>query len=361
MSRFAVALLLCALAAGVRAGYSIETVAEGLEYPWSIAFLPDGSMLVTERAGRLRIVRDGELIDAPVDGVPDVYVAGQGGLFDVLPDPAFDSNRRLYLSFAHGDRKANATRVVAATFDGASLFDIDVLFTATPAKNTPHHYGGRMAFLPDGTLLVTTGDGFNFREQAQLTDNHLGKVVRIRTDGRAPADNPDFGDRDALPAIWTLGHRNPQGLVVIAQTGDVYLHEHGPRGGDELNRLEPGRNYGWPIATHGIDYSGARISPYREYPGTEQPLAVWTPSIAPAGMTHYTGTLFADWRGDLFIAALAEKSVRRVRLDGDKVVVDETLFTELGERLRDVAAGPDGALYLLTDSANGRILKVLPD
>lgn len=352
--------LLLLVAAGAGAELTVETVADDLNYPWSLAFLPDGTILVTEKPGALRIIRGGVLDERTVDGVPDVYYAGQGGLFDVLPARNFAATRRLYLSYAHGDRSANATRVIAATFDGSALSDPEVIFTATPSKDTPHHYGGRMALLPDDTLLLTIGDGFNYRESAQRLDSHLGKLVRIAPDGSVPTNNPFVGERAALPEIWSYGHRNAQGIVVVPDSGNVYLHEHGPRGGDELNRVAPGANYGWPIATQGIDYSGARISPFVDYPGTESPLVDWTPSIAPAGMAYYDGALFPNWRGDLFVAALAEKSLRRLDLVDGRVVDQEILLAELNERLRDVRTGPDGALYVLTDSASGRLLRITP-
>lgn len=353
-----VCAMLCAAAAGAQ--YDIDTVAEGLDFPWSIAFVPDGSMLVTERSGQLRLIRDGELRDAPVSGVPDVYAAGQGGLFDVVLDPDFKSNRSLYLTYAHGTRRSNATRVAKATFDGSALSGLTVVFTATPLKSTPHHFGGRLVFLPDGTFLLTTGDGFNYREEALKLDNHLGKVVRLNRNGTVPTDNPFVRRAGALPEIWSYGHRNPQAIVRDTDSGTVYLHEHGPRGGDELNVIEPGRNYGWPAITYGIDYSGASISPYTELPGMEQPLVYWVPSIAPAGMAYYDADLFPEWQGDLFVAALAERTIRRLDLENGQVVDQEVLFADLGYRFRDVRVGPDGALYLLTDSGSGKVLRVAP-
>lgn len=358
------ALLLCALAAGTACAveadkpYRMETVASGLEHPWCVAFLPDGRMLVTERAGRLRVIEGGKLLPDPVAGLPPAFVRGQGGLFDVLPARDFASSRVLYLSFAHGDRDANATRVVRARLDGHALKDVQVVFTAQPLKGTAAHFGGRMAWMSDGTLLLTLGDGFNHREQAQTLDNHFGKLVRINADGSVPRDNPFVDRKGALPEIYSYGHRNPQGLVVDGTR--LWMHEHGPRGGDELNLIEPGRNYGWPAITYGVDYSGAQISPYTEMKGMEQPRIHWTPSIAPAGLTRYDDALFPAWRGDLLVSALVERSVRRVDLDGDQVKGQELLFTDLGERLRDVRAGPDGALYLLTDAPQGRVLRVTP-
>ncbi len=336
----------------------IETVAEGLRFPWCIAFLPDGDMLVTERGGGLRRVRPGSGVVADIAGVPAVYERSQGGLFDVMLDRDFERSGTLFLSYAHGTPDANVLRVARARLVDDALTDVTVLFDTAPTKDTPVHYGGRMVQLPDGSLLVTTGDGFDYREQAQRLDNTFGKTVRIRDDGTVPDDNP-FVDRDgARPEIWTYGHRNPQGLVVDGRTGLVYLHEHGPRGGDELNVLEPGLNYGWPVTTFGLDYSGAKISPFTERPGMRQPLVHWTPSIAPAGMAWYGGAVFPEWQGDLFVAALVEKSVRRIELRDGRVTSQEVLFEDLGERIRDVRAGPDGRLYLLTDSEQGRVLAV---
>jgi glucose/arabinose dehydrogenase len=342
-------------------GYRIETVAEGLDHPWSLAFLPDGGMLVTERAGRLRVIRDGALVEAPVTGVPEAYVAGQGGMLEVILDPDFAENGVIYLSYAYGTRRENNTRVARARFTGDALVDVVPIFTAMPLKNTPVHYGGRMAFLPDGTLLVTLGDGFNFREEAQNLGNHHGTIVRINTDGSVPEDNPFVGRDDAMPEIYSYGHRNVQAVVYDPATGHIYSNEHGPQGGDELNLIEPGRNYGWPVITYGIDYSGAKITPHTEMEGMEQPLIDWTPSIAPSGMMLYEGDLFPEWVGDLFVSTLAERSVRRVmRGKGEVSGEEEILFTELGERIRDVRTGPDGALYLLTDSQEGRVLRVVP-
>jgi len=360
MCRLIVALLAVACAAPAKSDVRFETVASGLNHPWSIAFLPDGAMLVTERVGRLRVIRNSVLQPEPVTGVPDVYVAGQGGLFDVVVDPDFDSNRTIYLTFAWGDAGANATRVVRARLDGNALDDVSVLFTAKPVKDTPHHYGARMLVLPDRTLLITVGDGFDFREQAQRLDNHLGKVVRIDRFGRVPAGNPYVDTEDALPEIWSYGHRNPQGIVLHPASGVVYLHEHGPRGGDELNELEAGVNYGWPAISYGIDYSYARVTPYTSLPGMRQPILEWTPSIAPSGMTVYDGVLFPEWVGDLFVTALVEQSVRRIEVAGGRVVGQERLFDAIGERLRDIRTGPDGALYVLTDNEDGRVIRVVP-
>lgn len=361
MIRLILIAIILSVAAPGTAQYSIETVAEGLEYPWSLAFLPNGSMLVTERSGRLRLIHDGELVDAPIANVPSVYVAGQGGLFDVVLDPEFGENQTIYLSYATGNRRKNATRVARARLEGLALNNFEVILTVAPSKSTPHHYGGRMVFLTDKTLLVTTGDGFNYREHAQRLDSLLGKVIRINRDGSVPRDNPFVDQGKIRPEIWSYGHRNPQAIIQDGDTGVVFLHEHGPRGGDELNRIEAGLNYGWPGTSYGIDYTGALVTPYSQYAGVEDPLVYWVPSIAPAGMSYYGATLFPDWRGDLFVAALAEKSVRRLDMQNGQVIDQEILFEELGERMRDVRVGPDGALYILTDSADGKVLRVTPD
>lgn len=341
--------------------YRIETLVEGLEHPWSLAFLPDGRMLVTERVGRLRLIEaDGHLQKEPVAGLPEAFIAAQAGLMEVALDPDYPDNRWLYLSYAHGDVEANNTRLIRARLVGDELRDVEVLFTAQPLKAGAAHYGGRIAFLADKTLVLTLGDGFDWREQAQNPSNHLGKIVRLNRDGSVPRDNPLLGQEDAAPEIYSLGHRNVQGIVFDIERGRLYSHEHGPRGGDELNLIQPGQNYGWPLATFGIDYTGARISPYTELPGLVAPLLHWTPSVAPSSLTLYRGALFPEWQGDLFVSTLAERSVRRIRVRDGMLAGEEVLFEELGERIRDVRSGPDGALYLLTDNAEGRLLRVVP-
>lgn len=340
--------------------YTIETVAEGLVHPWSIAFLPSGDMLVTERPGTLRVVgADGDVSD-PIPGTPPVYNEGQAGLFDVVLAPDYESTGEVYLAYAAGDAGENATAVWRARFDGERLEGGEQIFLARPYKDTNAHFGGRIAFLPDGTFLLTIGEGFEYREQAQRLSSHLGTTVRLNRDGTAPADNPFVDTEGALPEIYSYGHRNAQGMVFDAETGRVWQHEHGPRGGDEVNLIEAGNNYGWPIATAGVDYSGARISPFESHEGFAAPVREWTPSIAPSGLIVYRGALFPDWQGDLFAGALVNRAVHRLELNGTQVTGEEVLFTGPGERIRDVAEGPDGAIYLLTDAQNGRLLRVVP-
>lgn len=354
-----IACLLLVLSLPVRAGYVIDEVATGLEFPWSVAFLPNGEYLVAERGGRLLRIAGNDRVE--IGGVPDTYVAGQGGFFDIVLDPDFSENRLVYLSFADGRKRANRTAIFRGRLEADRIASGEVILRVEPDKNTAHHYGGRMAFLPDGTLLVTTGEGFTFRDQAQDLGSQFGKTLRIHPDGSVPADNPFRASGGAAGKVWTYGHRNPQGLAVDAATGDIWLHEHGPRGGDEVNRLEAGANYGWPAITYGVDYSGARISPYTEYEGMEQPVIYWDPSIAPSGLTIYRGAAFPEWSGNLFVGALKDRDVRRLVIADGKLVEEETLFAEIGERIRDVRTGPDGFLYLLTDSRNGQLLRVRPD
>jgi glucose/arabinose dehydrogenase len=347
------ALLGLGLATGVVASdFQFENWAEGLDQPWSLAFLPDGSALVTELGGALRPIDADGKVGAAIANVPAVYFAGQGGLFDVLLHPQFASNRLVYLSFAEGTPKDNGTAIARGRLSGNALEAVEVVFRNFTRKDTAVHYGGRMAFLPDGTLLLTTGDGFDYREAAQDADSGLGKVLRMTEDGRSAPGNPFPGS----PYVFSYGHRNPQGLAVSAR-GDIWLHEHGPRGGDELNRIEAGVNYGWPAITFGVDYSGAVISPYTEWEGMAQPEKYWVPSIAPSGLSVYEGSLFPAWQGDLLLGALVDREVRRIDLADGRVMGEESLFENLNARVRDIRVGPDGALYVLVPD---RIVRVSP-
>ncbi len=347
--------------AGDPATYMVTPVVSGLDHPWGLAFLPDGGLLVTERNGGLRVVRDGKASDA-LEGLPPAFKEGQGGYFDVVLDPAYATNGLIYVAYAEGNGEANHTAIARAKFDGAALSDVKVIYKNTPDKDTGAHFGGRLAFLPDGTLLLTTGDGFQYREKAQDKSSGLGKIIRIDTDGNAPADNPFAGEEGTLPVLYSYGHRNQQGLAIDPATGTIYQTEHGALSGDELNIIKPGLNYGWPVATYSVDYSGSEISPYTDRPGMEAPLAVWKPErFAPSGLAVYHGALFPQWEGDILAGGLAEMRVDRIDLDADgKVLGREALFAELQERIRDVRVAPDGAVYLLTDTEDGKILKVTP-
>jgi glucose/arabinose dehydrogenase len=345
----------------VNTGFKVAEIARGLDHPWSMAFLPDGSMLVTERVGRLRLIKGGSLLPQAISGVPSVHTGSQAGLFDIVLDPNFARNNIVYLTYASGTKAANGTKVARARFDGGSLQDLQVIFTAMPLKDTDNHYGGRMAFLPDGTFLLTIGEGFEYREKAQDLTSDLGKIVRLNQDGTVPQDNPFIGQASVRPEIYTWGHRNPQGLVFDAQSGTIYETEHGPRGGDELNIIVAHKNYGWPVITYGMDYSGAYVSPYTQRAGLEQPVIYWTPSIAPSGLAMYRGDKFPAWKGDLFAGALAFKHLRRIHLDERGNVVDqEQLLNDLHWRIRDVRAAPDGFLYVCTDETDGRVLRLEP-
>ncbi|PQA88443.1 PQQ-dependent sugar dehydrogenase [Hyphococcus luteus] len=343
----------------------VEVLADGLVNPWSIAFLPDGALLVAEREGRLRLIRDGALLPEPVAGAPEVLVWNQGGLFDILLHPDFEENGVLYLSYAHGTRDANGTRIARAVFDGSSLSDLEVLYDAKPPKDTGHHFGARMVWGGDGKLYMTIGEGSKYKEKAQDMSTSYGAVIRLNEDGSIPEDNPTFGDGER-PELFTKGHRNAQGFAYDAERGVLWEHEHGARGGDEINIIEAGNNYGWPLATYGIDYNGAKITPFTEYEGTTQPVKYWTPSIGPSGLAVYRGDLFPAWNGDLLVGAMAGRALHRVIMEGEEPAGEERYLLDRGERVRDVAVGPDGAIYLATEQSNtgaekaGKILRLTP-
>ena len=343
--------------------YKVEVVAEGFDTPWSIAFLPDGDMLITELPGQLRLIRRGKLVATPIKNVPKVYYAGQGGLMDVVLHPNFRRNRLIYLTYSAGKPGQNATHVMRARLNGTQLENKKVIFIARPRKDTPVHYGGRMAFMRDGTFLLTIGDGFDYREEAQNLGTNYGAILRLTDDGKVPKDNPFIGRKNALPEIWSYGHRNMQAILVDQSNRRrerVFMNEHGPRGGDEVNFVQAGKNYGWPLITYGKDYSGATISPWTKRAGLEQPIWQWTPSIGPSGMTLYDGKLFPAWRGDLFTTSLVFGHVERLDLKGGKVSgKPEILFKDLDRRLRDIRTGPDGALYLLAET-KGQLLRITP-
>lgn len=341
--------------------YKIEvvTVAEGLENPWSLAFLPDGRMLVTERPGRLRVVASDGTLSRPVAGVPRVYAKGQGGLLDVILDRDFATSRTIFLSYSEPGPGGAGTAVARAVFEGDRLSGVEVIFRQFPKTSGGRHFGSRLVIADDGSLFVTVGERGE-RRRAQDPMVHRGQVVRIRRDGGIPADNPFVGRAGFRPETWSYGHRNPQGAALHPVTGKLWIHEHGARGGDEINIPRPGRNYGWPVIAYGRHYSGARIGEGTHKPGMEQPIYYWDPSIAPSGMAFYTGDKFPKWRGNLFVGALKFRLLVRLVLDGEKVVAEERMLEALGDRIRDVRQGPDGYLYLLTDSSDGRVLRLQP-
>jgi len=338
----------------------LTTVAQGLQHPWGLAFLPDGRMLVTERPGRLRIVnRDGQL-SGPLAGVPTVLVRGQGGLLDVALGPTFEQDRLVYLSFAEPGGAGGSTAVARGRLGERGLEGTQVIWRQEPKVSGFNHWGSRLVWRPDGTLFVTLGDRFNYPEMAQDLSTTLGKIVRINADGSIPRDNPFVGRKDARPEIWSYGHRNVQ-AATLDEAGRLWTVEHGARGGDELNHPQAGRNYGWPVITYGVDYSGARIGHGTSAPGMEQPVYYWDPVIAPSGATFYRAEAFPDWRGDLFVGSLQPGRLVRLRLRDGRVVHEERYVIDPGERIRDVRQGPDGFLYLLTDRPNGRVLRLEPE
>src|SRR5437660_5277151 len=341
----------------------VQTAANGLDHPWALAFRPDRRMLVTERPGRMRIVGEGGTLSPALAGVPKVFASGQGGLLDVVLDRSFAQNHAIHFCYAEpAEGRARTALARARLIDEGTLRieAVQVIFRQAGPLSSGNHFGCRIVQTPDDNLFLTTGDHFTTRDQAQNLTNDLGKIIRIRSDGSVPPDNPFVGKPPAKPEIWSYGHRNPQGLAFHPMTGKLWEHEHGPRGGDEINIIEKGKNYGWPVIGYGVDYSGAKIHESTHKAGMEQPLKYWVPSIAPSGMTFYSGDLFPAWRGSLFLGALAGQMLVRLELDGDKVVNEERLLQQLRERIRDVREGPDGALWLATDSSSGRILRLAP-
>ncbi len=347
---------------------TVETISDQLKKPWGVATLPDGSYLVTEFEGGLKHIKDGQTRE--IGGVLDIsgfprgslHVKGQGGLMGIVLAPDFAESREVFLSlsFVEKTRLQNSTAVYRGTLDGDKLTDGRIIFTSAK-KDTWSHFGGRMVFLPDGTLVLTLGDGFTYRESAQNLKSQLGKIVRMDRDGKPVADNPFAGNADANPYVYSYGHRNVQGIAFDSSTGNLWAHEHGPRGGDELNLIKEGANYGWPLATTGTDYNGAKITPHRSYAGTEPFVYDWTPSIAPSGLTIYQGDMFPEWKGDAFVGALVGRSVWRIDLDGTKAKGETRLLADLGARIRDVKTDQDGALLVLTESKDGgQLLRITP-
>lgn len=363
-------LLLCLLCPVLAAAQAVDsdklrfqavTLSSGLEHPWGLAFLPDGRMLVTERPGRLRLIdARGRLDPRPVQGLPPVAASGQGGLLDVALHPEYARNGWLYLAYAGPGPGGQGTEVLRARLAGYRLRDVQVLFRMRPKSGTGQHFGSRLAFDRDGFLYITLGDRGE-KERAQRLDDHAGSVIRLHDDGRVPRDNPFVGTPGALPEKFTLGHRNMQGAALHPDTGVLWTHEHGPQGGDEINVIRAGTNYGWPVITHGRNYViGTQIGEGTAKPGMAQPLWQWTPSIAPSGMAFYTGQRFPAWRGNLFVGALRGQMLVRLELRGESIVKEERLLEGVLGRIRDVRTGPDGLLYLLTDSADGKLIRLEP-
>ena len=342
----------------------VAVVARDLEHPWSLAFLPDGRMLVTERPGRLRIVAPDGRLSAPLVGVPAVYARGQGGLLDVALGPDFARDRSVFLSFAQPvDGRARTTVARAELVDGPApaLRAVTVIFAQKDAVEGGNHFGSRLVFARDGTLFVTMGDRFNYRDRVQSLDNHFGKLVRIRPDGSIPPDNPFVGRAGALPEIYSYGHRNVQGAALHPATGELWTHEHGPQGGDEVNIERAGGNYGWPVITYGREYvTGMKIGEGTERADVVPPLWQWTPSIAPSGLAFCTSERYPGWRGSVFVGSLKFQLLSRLETDGRRIVREQRLLTGLRQRVRDVRQGPDGLLYLLTDESDGQLLRLDP-
>lgn len=346
------------------------TVAQGLEHPWAVAFLPDGRYLVTERPGRMRVVQSDGRLNPPLTGVPPVVARGQGGLLDVVLDSGFAQNRQLYFCYSQpgtgADAGKNGTALARATLnaDATALQQVQVIFEQQPKYDSALHFGCRIVERmvngkPDGSLFLTLGERSQYKEEAQNLRSHLGKIVRVGKDGSIPADNPFAARADALPAIWSWGHRSPQGAV-LAPDGQLWMHEHGPQGGDEVNRVQPGKNYGWPVITYGENYGGGKIGAgITRQNGMEQPLHYWMPSIAPSGLAWVSSSRYgADWQGSLVVGALKSRMLERLKFDGDRLVAHEKLLPGLGQRVRDVRQGPDGWLYVLTDAPDGQLLRL---
>jgi aldose sugar dehydrogenase len=338
-----------------------EVVAQNLVHPWALAFLPDGRILVTERPGRLRIVSKDGTVSPPLSGVPRVHAVGQGGLLDVALDPSFAQNRLVYLSYAEpGEGGTAGTAVARGRLGDAGLENVQVIYQQRPKLRGGGHYGSRLVFGRDGTLFITQGDRMNWRDSAQSLTAGMGKIMRINPDGTIPRDNPFVGRSDVQPEIWSYGHRNLQGAALHPETGQLWTVEHGPRGGDELNHPEAGKNYGWPVIGYGIDYSGARIHESTTAPGMEQPVYYWDPVIAASGMVIYTGDAYPGWKGSVFVGAMAPGALVRLEMANGRVTKEERYLGDLNRRFRDLQQGPDGLIYAVTDEDNGQLIKVVP-
>lgn len=363
LSVAALAFALAAAPASAQSSVTPETVTEGLSYPWSVAFLPGGGFLVTERDGVLKHV-DGDGTQEVVEGAPEVFAQGQGGLLDVVLSPGFDTDRTLFLTFSQGSPEGAGTslykaRLVETVDAGWVLEDGETVFRGNNRAYGGRHFGSRLAFAPDGTVFMTLGDRGD-GPRAQDAADHTGSVLRLTTDGAPAPGNPFLEDEGVQPEIWSIGHRNPQAAAINPATGALWTVEHGARGGDEINIPQAGRNYGWPVISYGRHYSGGKIGEGTEKAGMEQPIHYWDPSIAPSGMAFVTSALYPDWQGNLLVGALRGQHLARLELDGDRVIGEQQLLSDLGERIRDVRQGPDGFVYVLTDSDDGRLIRLKP-
>jgi aldose sugar dehydrogenase len=343
----------------LRAARTIE-LARGLEHPWGLSFLPDGRMLVTERPGTMRLFSPDAKRSEQVKGLPDVYSVGQGGLLDIAVSPDFGRDNLVFLALAQPTARGARTAIVRAELQGSTLRNHQVIFGQRQDPGGGYHFGCRLALTRDGLLYAGLGDRYSQKDRAQDLTSHFGKVIRIRTDGSAPADNPFANTAAALPEIWSIGHRNIQGAALHPATGALWTHEHGAQGGDELNIPQAGKNYGWPVITWGVDYGGARIGEGTSKSGLEQPLYYWDPSIAPSGMAFVTSDRYPGWKGSLLVGSLKFRQLVRLDLDGPRVIREERLLGGLGERIRDIRQGLDGLLYVLTDSPDGKLLRIEP-
>ena len=341
--------------------FNVVRLVDGLQNPWSIAWLPDGRMLVTERPGRLRIVAaDFRLDPRPVEGLPPIVVGGQGGLFEVAVHPNYKENRWIYISYSGPGEGGHGTELLRAKLEGHRLVDIQVLFRLQPKSGTGHHFGGRIVFDGKGHVFLTLGDRGE-QDRAQRLDDHAGSVIRLNEGGSVPKDNPFLNRSDARPELFSKGNRNIQGAALHPKTGELWVHEHGPQGGDEINIIRAGRNYGWPVITYGANYiTGTKIGEGTRKQGMEQPLYQWTPSIAPSGMAFYDGDKFPNWRGNLLVGALRDEMLVRLELDGERVVKEERMMSGIIGRIREVRVGPDGYVYLLTDERRGVLVRLEP-
>jgi len=340
--------------------FRVVQIVKGLQQPWSLAFLPDGRMLVTEKAGRLRVISNGKLEPQPIAGLPQMTVHGQGGLHDVVLHPQYEKNQLVYLAYAARGEDGVGTELARGRLAGGRLEEVQVLFRQSPKGRSGNHFGGRIVFDRAGFVYLTLGDRGEMA-RAQKPEDHAGSVIRLHDDGRVPKDNPFVGRAGWKPEKFDLGHRNQQGAALHPQTGVLWTHEHGPQGGDEVNIIQPGANYGWPVITYGVNYGiGTKIGEGSAKPGMEQPIHYWVPSIAPSGMAFYTGERFPRWKGNLFVGALRDQMLVRLQLEGAKVVKEERLLKNVLGRIRDVRAGPDGLIYLLTDESDGALVRLEP-